>query len=99
MEKYNAEANFNIATKTLDIAHGRQDLLPPNWSLSIPVNRNAPRGLVRNEKGDLGLGMGFAYKIFKNTVIGGGYVIFYSFYEAGPLTIPTPANNPPFFVQ
>jgi hypothetical protein len=99
MEKYNAEANFNIATKTLDIAHGRQDPLPPNWYPNIPVNRNAPRSLVPNEKHDFGPRIGFAYNLLKNTVIRGGYGIFYSSYEAGPLSIPNPGNNPPFFVQ
>jgi hypothetical protein len=99
MEKYNAEANFNIATNTLDIAHGRQDPVPPKWYSQIAVNRNAPRSLVPNEKGDFGPRIGFAYNMFKNTVIRGGYGLFYSSYEAGPLSIPNPGNNPPFFSQ
>jgi hypothetical protein len=99
MEKYNAEANFNIATNTLDIAHGRQDALPPNWYPQIAVNRNAPRSLVPNQKHDFGPRVGFAYNLLKNTVIRGGYGIFYSSYEAGPLSIPNPGNNPPFFEQ
>jgi len=99
MEKYNAEANFNIATNTLDIAPGRQDVLPPNWYPQIAVNRNAPRSLVPNQKLDFGPRVGFAYNMFKNTVIRGGYGVFYSSYEAGPLSIPNPGNNPPFFEQ
>ena len=99
MEKYNAEANFNIATNTLDIAPGRTDALPPNWYPQIAVNRNAPRSLVPNQKHDFGPRVGFAYNMFKNTVIRGGYGIFFSSYEAGPLSIPNPGNNPPFFEQ
>ncbi len=99
MEKYNAEANFNIATNTLDIAPGRTDPLPPNWYPQIAVNRNAPRSLVPNQKHDFGPRVGFAYNMFKNTVIRGGYGIFFSSYEAGPLSIPNPGNNPPFFEQ
>src|SRR5260370_4493913 len=99
MEKYNAEASFNVATNTLDIAHGRQDPLPPNWYPQIAVNRNAPRSLVPNEKHDFGPRLGFAYNMLRNTVVRGGYGIFYSSYEAGPLRIPNPGNNPPFFEQ
>jgi len=99
MEKYNAEANFNIDTNTLDIAHGRQDPLPPNFYPQIQVNRNAPRSLVPNQNHDFGPRVGFAYNLFKKTVLRGGYGIFYSSYEAGPLSIPNPGNNPPFFEQ
>ena len=98
-EKYNAEANFNIATNTLDIAKGRTDPLPPDFYPQIAVNRNAPRSLVPNQKLDFGPRIGFAYNVFKNTVLRGGYGVFYSSYEAGPLSIPNPGNNPPFFEQ
>ncbi len=99
MEKYNAEANFNIATNTLDIASGRADPLPPNFYPQIGVNRHASRSLVPNPKLDFGPRVGFAYNMFKNTVLRGGYGVFYSSYEAGPLSIPNPGNNPPFFEQ
>ena len=99
MEKYNAEANFNVNTNTLDIAGGRQDALPPDFYPEIAVNRNAPRNLVPNPKLDFGPRVGFAYNLMKNTVVRGGYGIFYSSYEAGPLSIPNPGNNPPFFEQ
>jgi hypothetical protein len=98
-EKYNAEANFNIDTNTLDIAGGRQDPLPPNFYPQIAVNRNAPRSLVPNQKKNFGPRVGFAYNILNRTVLRGGYGIFYSSYEAGPLSIPNPGNNPPFFEQ
>ncbi len=98
-EKYSAEANFNIDTNTLDIAAGRQDPLPPNFYPQIAINRNAPQSLVPNQKLDFAPRIGFAYNIFKNTVIRGGYGVFYSSYEAGPLSIPNPGNNPPFFEQ
>jgi hypothetical protein len=99
MEKYNAEANFNVDTNTLDIAGGRQDPLPPNFYPQIAVDRNAPRSLVPNPKLDFGPRVGFAYNLYKNTVLRGGYGVFFSSYEAGPLSIPNPGNNPPFFEQ
>ena len=99
MEKYNAEANFNIATNALDIAGNRQDPLPANFYPQIPVVRGAARSLVPNQKDNFAPRIGFAYNIFKNTVVRGGYGVFYSSYEAGPLSIPNMGNNPPFFEQ
>jgi Carboxypeptidase regulatory-like domain len=99
MEKYNAEANFNINTNTLDIVKGRTDSLPPNFYPQIQVNRNASRSLVPNPKNNFGPRVGFAYNILQRTVIRGGYGLFYSSYEAGPLSIPNPGNNVPFYLQ
>jgi len=98
-EKYNALANFNIDTNTMDIVKGRTDPLPPNFYPEIAVNRNAPRSLVPNNFLNFGPRIGFAYNLFSHTVVRGGYGIFYSSYEAGPLSIPNPGNNPPFFEQ
>ena len=98
-EKYNALANFNISTGALDIVKGRNDPLPANFYPEIPVNRNAPRTLVPNHKLNFAPRFGFAYNILPHTVIRGGYGLFYSSYEAGPLSIPNPGNLPPFFEQ
>jgi carboxypeptidase family protein/TonB-dependent receptor-like protein len=98
-EKYGAQASFNLATKTLDIVKGRNDPLPPNFYPEIPVNRNAPPGLVPTDRNNFGPRVGFAYNLTSKTVVRGGYGIFYSAYEAGPLSIPNPGNNPPFYEQ
>jgi hypothetical protein len=98
-EAYSAEANFNIDTNTLQIAGNRQDALPPNFFPEIPVTRGAPASLVPNQKDDFGPRIGIAYNLFSNTVLRAGYGVFYSSYEAGPLSIPNPGNNPPFFEQ
>ena len=98
-EKYNALANFNLETGALDIVKGRTDPLPPNFYPEIPVNRNAPRTLVPNRKLGFAPRVGFAYQVAPHTVIRSGYGLFYSSYEAGPLSIPNPGNIPPFFEQ
>ena len=98
-ERYSAEANFNIATNTLQIAGNRQDPLPPNFFPEIPVTRGAPASLVPNQKDDFGPRIGVAYNLFSKTVLRAGYGVFYSSYEAGPLSIPNMGNNPPFFEQ
>src|SRR5579864_8413980 len=98
-ERYSAQANFNVFTNTLQIAGNRQDPLPPNFFPEIPVTRGAPASLVPDQKHDFGPRIGVAYNLFRHTVLRGGYGVFYSSYEAGPLSIPNMGNNPPFFFQ
>ncbi|HEY7389245.1 MAG TPA: TonB-dependent receptor, partial [Bryobacteraceae bacterium] len=99
MERRDAEANFNVATNTLDIANGRTDPLPPSFFPQIAVNRNAPRQLVPQDRNNIAPRVGFAFQLTRKTVIRSGYGVFYSSYEAGPLSIPNPGNNPPFYLQ
>lgn len=100
MEKDNAQANFNLDTLTLDIVKGRNDPLPSNFDFAnIPVNRNASRTLVPNNKLNFAPRIGFAYNFLSNTVLRGGYGIFYSSFEPGPLSDPNPGLNPPFHRQ
>jgi hypothetical protein len=98
-ERYGAEANFDVFTNTLQIAGSRQDALPPNFFPEIAVTRGAPASLVPDQKHDFAPRIGVAYNLFSKTVLRAGYGVFYSSYEAGPLSIPNPGNNPPFFEQ
>jgi hypothetical protein len=98
-ERRDAEANYNIATGALDIANKRNDPLPASFFPQIPINRDAPRQLVPQDRNNWAPRFGFAFKLTNKTVIRAGYGIFYSSYEAGPLSIPNPGNNPPFYVQ
>jgi len=98
-EKYSAQANFNVFTNTLQIAGNRQDPLPPNFFPEVAVTRGAPASLVPNQKDNFAPRFGIAYNLFNKTVLRAGYGVFYSSYEAGPLSIPNMGNNPPFFNQ
>ena len=98
-ERRDAEANFNVATGALDMPSGRTDPLPPSFYPQIPVNRNAPRQLVPQDRNNFAPRVGFAFQLNRKTVIRSGYGVFYSSYEAGPLSIPNPGNNPPFYLQ
>jgi hypothetical protein len=98
-ERRDAEASYNIATGALDIANGRADTLPASFFPQIPVNRNAPRQLVPQDRNNFGPRIGLAYQVADKTVIRSGFGVFYSSYEAGPLSIPNPGNNPPFYVE
>jgi hypothetical protein len=100
MEKYNAQSHFNLSTHTLDIVKGRNDPLPTTFDFTdIPVNRNAPRSLVPNNFLNFAPRIGFAYNVMANTVIRGGYGIFWSGYEAGPLSSPNAGQDPPFYAD
>jgi hypothetical protein len=98
-ERHNAQASFNIASGALEIAKGRNDPLPANFFTQVPVTRDAPRQLVPQDKNNWAPRVGFAYQLTPATVIRSGYGIFYSSYEAGPLSIPNPGNNPPFYLE
>jgi hypothetical protein len=99
-EKSNAQANFNLATRTLDIVKGRNDPLPSNFDYAdIPVNRNASRTLVPNNYLDFAPRVGFAYNFLPKAVLSGGYGIFFASFEPGPLSDPNPGLNPPFHRQ
>ncbi len=98
-ERNNAMANFIESTDTLQIVAGNNTPMPSTFYPQIEVTRNAPPNLVPNNKHEFAPRIGFAYSLFPRTVIRGGYGIFFSSYESGPLSIPNPGNNPPWYVQ
>ena len=98
-ERHDAQASFNIANGTLELVKGRTDPLPANFFTQVPVTREAPRQLVPQDRNNWAPRVGFAYQFTPQTVVRSGYGIFYSSYEAGPLSIPNPGNNPPFFLE
>jgi len=98
-EQDNAMANFNLSNDTLEIVAGNNTPLPSTFYPQIPVTRDASHSLVPNNKLDFMPRFGLAYRPTLHAVIRGGYGIFYSSYEAGPLSFPNAGNNPPFFAS
>ena len=98
-ERDNNMANFIQSTDTLQIVAGNNTPLPSTFYPEVTVERNGSRQLVPNNHLDFAPRFGFAYSLTPKTVLRGGYGIFYSSYEVGPLSFPNPGNNPPFYAQ
>ena len=43
--------------------------------------------------------VGVAWNPSRKTVVRSGFGVFYTSYEPGPLSIPNPGNNPPYFLS
>ncbi len=82
-ERFGRQANFNLATLTLDIPKGRNqnDPLPPNFPTAFPTVK-VTRGVVAStlipwDKFDFGPRIGLSYQAFNKTVVRLGYGMFY----------------------
>jgi hypothetical protein len=98
MERRNAIGNFNIATGILQLVSGRNDPMPSNFFPQVPVTRDSPRQLVPQSRNNWAPRVGFAYQVTSKTVVRSGFGVFFTSYEPGPLSIPNPGNNPPYFL-
>ncbi len=74
-------------------------LFHPTSSPQVPVTRDSPRQLVPQSNNDWAPRVGFAYQVTSKTVVRSGFGVFYTSYEPGPLSIPNPGNNPPFYLS
>lgn len=101
MEKHNAMSSFDLKDDTLDVVKGAPLSNNPFAayfdSADIPVNLNAPRSLVPNQHLNFAPRLGLAYNVLPKTVIRAGYGIFWTFYEAGPLSSPNMGEDQPFY--
>ena len=77
---------------------GQNAQLTPTIASLVPISRTASRGLVPGDKKSFAPRVGLAYRITDRMVVRGGYGLFYSGYETGPWSNPSPPFNPPFFV-
>jgi len=98
-EHNNQEATFNFDCLCLIVPKGQNAPLTPTLAGSLPIMRNASRGLISPDLNNLAPRVGFAYQLSNNLVMRAGYGIFYGGQENGPFSNPSPGFNPPFYLQ
>jgi outer membrane receptor protein involved in Fe transport len=98
-EGHNELGTFDFRTNTMIVPSGQNAPLTPAIASFLPIQRNAPAGLISPDYTDFAPRIGVAYKINDKIVLRGGYGIFYGGQENGPFSFPSPGFNPPFFRQ
>src|SRR5579864_3238273 len=100
-ERHNEQGTFDLAdpaTPTIIVPKGQTMTLTPTLASEIRLSPTGSSGLVPVDTNNFAPRIGFAYQLTPNTVVRGGYGIFYGGQENGPYSNPSPGFNPPFFV-
>ena len=96
-ERHNQQATFDFRSDSLVMPAGQNAALTQTIASAIPVQRNAPPGLIDADHRNFAPRVGIAYRITDNLTLRSGYGIFYGGQENGPFSNPSPGFNPPFF--
>ncbi|HEV2696689.1 MAG TPA: TonB-dependent receptor, partial [Terriglobales bacterium] len=100
-ERHDEQGTFDLgnpANPTIIVPRGQTMQLTPTLASLITVSPTGTRGLVPVDKNNFAPRVGFAYQIRPDTVLRGGYGLFYGGQENGPYSNPSPGFNPPFFI-
>jgi len=97
-ERHDQQGSYDLATRTLLVPKGQTQQLTPIIASLVPISATAPKGLVPSDKNNFAPRIGLAYKLTDKLVARAGYGVFYSGYETGPWSNPSPGFNPPFFI-
>jgi len=100
-ERHNEQGTFDLtdpATPTIIVPKGQTMTLTPTLASQIRLSPTGSSGLVPVDTNNFAPRIGFAYQLTPNTVVRGGYGIFYGGQENGPYSNPSPGFNPPFFI-
>ncbi len=98
-EAQNEMGNFDIPTNTMIIPSGSTAQLTPILAGMINLSATGSPGLVPQQLDTVSPRVGLAYRLNDRLVIRTGYGVFYSGYENGPWSNPSPGYNSPFYVQ
>lgn len=100
-ERFNEQGTFDLtdpSNPTIIVPKGQTMQLTPTLASQIRVSPTGSSGLVPVDTNNFAPRIGMAYQLTTNTVLRGGYGIFYGGQENGPYSNPSPGFNPPFFV-
>jgi len=100
-ERHDEQGTFDLqdpTNPTIIVPKGQTMQLTPTLASQITVSPTGSRGLIPVDKNNFAPRIGFAYQLTPETVLRGGYGIFYGGQENGPYSNPSPGFNPPFFV-
>jgi hypothetical protein len=100
-ERFNEQGTFDLTdpnNPTIIVPKGQNMQLTPTLASQIRLSATGSSGLVPVDTNNFAPRIGFAYQLTSNTVVRGGYGIFYGGQENGPYSNPSPGFNPPFFV-
>jgi hypothetical protein len=98
-EKHDNMGNFDIDTGTMFVPKGKNVQLPESLTSYITLSATGSRSLVPQRLNSWSPRIGMAYQLNKDLVFRAGYGIFYSGYENGPWSNPSPGYNPPFYAS
>jgi hypothetical protein len=100
-ERHDEQGTFDLQNPTnpsIIVPKGQTLQLTPTLASQITVSPTGSRGLIPVDKNNFAPRIGFAYQLAPETVLRGGYGVFYGGQENGPYSNPSPGFNPPFFV-
>ena len=101
-ERHNQVASFDLTNPnnpTLIVPQGLKVQLTPIVGQSVQVSATGSKGLINTDWNNFAPRIGMAFQINPQTVLRGGYGIFYGGQENGPYSNPSPGFNPPFFTN
>jgi hypothetical protein len=98
-EQNNHQANVLIGTGTIVVPTGTTEQLPASLAAIFKYSATASAGLVPQRYNAWAPRVGLAYRLTKLLVFRAGYGLFYTGYENGPWSNPSPGYNPPFYAS